>query len=88
MIALADPAYDSQAVQKACQDRSYSWIVPCNPERVLAGPKGKRPKVRSLLKDWSRWSRETIRLAPVQAHVAAYIGVVASIALAESENRR
>ena len=69
---LGDTAYDSEAVQKACQDRSYSWIVPCNPERVLAGPKGKRPKVSSLLKDWSQWSRQTIRLAPGQGSYAVY----------------
>ena len=72
VIVLGDTAYDSEAVQKACQDRSYSWIVPCNPERVLAGPKGKRPKVRSLLKDWSQWSRQTIRLAPGQGSYAVY----------------
>ena len=34
VIVLGDTAYDSEAVQKACQDRSYSWIVPCNPERL------------------------------------------------------
>ena len=72
VIVLGDTAYDSEAVQKACQDRSYSWIVPCNPERILAGPKGKRPKVRSLLKDWSQWSRQTIRLAPGQGSYAVY----------------
>ena len=38
MIVLGDTAYDSEAVQKACQDRSYSWIVPCNPERVFGRP--------------------------------------------------
>ena len=47
-------------------------IFPSNPERVLAGPKGKRPKVRSLLKDWSKWSRQTVRLAPGQGPYAVY----------------
>src|SRR5882672_2986900 len=47
-------------------------FFPCNPERVLAGPKGKRPKVRSLLKDWSKWSRQTLRLAPGQSDYAVY----------------
>jgi hypothetical protein len=46
--------------------------LPCNPERVLGGPKGKRPKVRSLLKDWSKWSRQTVRLAPGQGKYAVY----------------
>jgi Transposase DDE domain len=69
---LGDTAYDAEVVRDACQNRGYSWIFPCNPERVLAGPKGNRPKVRSLLKDWSKWSRQTIRLAPGQSEYAVY----------------
>ena len=72
MIVLGDTAYDAEVIHDACRDRSYSWIFPCNPERVLAGPKGQRPKVRSLLKDWSSWSRQTIRLAPGQGPYAVY----------------
>ena len=72
MIVLGDTAYDAEVVRDACRDRGYSWIFPCNPERVLAGPKGKRPKVRSLLKDWSKWSRQTVRLAPGQGPYAVY----------------
>ena len=69
---LGDTAYDAEAVRDACRDRGYSWIFPCNPERVLAGPKGKRPKVRSLLKDWSSWARQALRLAPGQGAYAVY----------------
>ena len=72
VIVLGDTAYDAEVVHDACRDRGYSWIVPCNPERVLAGPKGQRPKVRSLLKDWSKWSRQTLRLAPGQGAYAVY----------------
>jgi hypothetical protein len=72
VVVLGDTAYDSEDVRDACKDRGYSWIFPCNPERVLAGPRGKRPKVRSLLKDWSKWSRQTIRLAPGQGRYAVY----------------
>lgn len=72
VIVLGDTAYDAQVVRDACDDRGYTWIFPCNPERVLAGPKGKRPKVRSLLKDWSNWSRQTLRLAPGQGAYAVY----------------
>jgi hypothetical protein len=72
VIVLGDTAYDAQDVREACAARGYSWIFPCNPERVLAGPKGKRPKVRSLLKDWSRWLRQTVRLAPGQGEYAVY----------------
>jgi len=70
VVVLGDTAYEAEVVRDACRDRNYSWIFPCNPERVLAGPKGKRPKVRSLLKDWSSWSRQTLRLAPGQSAYA------------------
>jgi hypothetical protein len=72
VTVLGDTAYDAEILHKTCRDRGYSWIVPCNPERVLAGPKGQRPKVRSLLKDWSSWSRQTLRLAPGQGPYAVY----------------
>ncbi len=72
VVVLGDTAYDAEAVRDACADRGYDWIVPCNPERVLAGPKGQRPQVRSLLKDWSKWSRRTVRLAPGQGKYAVY----------------
>lgn len=72
VVVLGDTAYDAAVVRAACSNRGYSWIFPCNPERVLAGPKGQRPKVRSLLKDWLRWSRQTVRLAPSQGPYAVY----------------
>lgn len=72
VVVLGDTAYDAESVRDACHDRNYTWIVPCNPERVLAGPKGQRPSVRSLLKDWSTWSRQTVRLAPGQGAYAVY----------------
>lgn len=72
VTVLGDTAYDAEVVREACVERGYRWIFPCNPERVLGGPKGKRPKVRSLLKDWSKWSRQTIRLAPGQGKYAVY----------------
>jgi Transposase DDE domain len=71
VLVLADTAYDAQAVRDACRDRDYTWIVPCNPERVFAGPKP-RPKVRSLLKDWSNVSQQTVRLFPGQGPYVNY----------------
>ena len=71
VIVLGDTAYDARVVRQACQDRGYSWIFPCNPERVLAGPKP-RPQVRSLFKDWSSLSPQTIRLFPGQGKYVAY----------------
>jgi hypothetical protein len=72
VVVLGDTAYDADVVRKACKDRHYDWIFPSNAERVLAGSKGNRPKLRSLLKDWSTWSRLTIRLAPGQGQYAVY----------------
>lgn len=71
VVVLGDTAYDAAVVREACAEKGYSWIFPCNPERVLAGSKGKRPKVRSLLKDWSSWKRQTLRLAPGQGPYVA-----------------
>jgi hypothetical protein len=72
VIVLADTAYDAQVVQEACEKRGYTWIVPCHPERRLAGPKGERPLVRSLLKDWSTYALKTVRFAPHQGEYVAY----------------
>ena len=72
VVVLGDTAYDAEVVRAACADRHYTWIFPSNPERVLAGPQGKRPKVRSLLKDWSKWSRQTVRLVPARGKYAVY----------------
>jgi hypothetical protein len=71
-VVLGDTAYDARVIRDACRRRGYTWIFPCNPERVLAGPKGQRPKVRSLLKDWSSWPRQTVRLAPGQGKYVVY----------------
>ena len=71
VIVLGDTAYDAKTLQEACDERNYTWIVPCNPERVLAGEKP-RPRVRSLLKDWSTKSLKTIRFIPANGKYAEY----------------
>lgn len=71
VIVLGDTAYDADVLRKACDDRQYKWIFPCNPERVLAGPKP-RPKVRSLLKDVSSFRWQTVRFAPGQGDYVPY----------------
>jgi hypothetical protein len=45
---LGDTAFDAKVIRGACQERQFQWIVPLNPERVLAGEKP-RPKVSSLI---------------------------------------
>jgi Transposase DDE domain len=49
VVVLGDTAFDAKCIRQACDKRKYTWVVPLNPERVLAGPRGKRPKVRSLI---------------------------------------
>jgi hypothetical protein len=63
VIVLGDTAFEALAIRVACQARSYCWIVPLNPERVLEGPKP-RPKVRSLVSAFSAGQFTPVRLHP------------------------
>jgi hypothetical protein len=47
VVVVGDTAFDAQCIRNACARRRYRWVVPLNPERVVAGPKGQRPKVRT-----------------------------------------
>lgn len=71
VIVLGDTAYDAEVLREACAERGYQWIFPCNPERVLGGKKP-RPKVRSILKDWSSFALQTIRFSPGQGKYVTY----------------
>lgn len=62
VVVVGDTAYDAHVVRQVCAARGFLWIFPVNPERVHAGKKGQRSKVRSRLGDWSKWSLQTIRL--------------------------
>jgi hypothetical protein len=50
VIVLGDTAFEAQSIRSACAERHFSWIMPVNPERVLAGAKP-RPKVSSLAQE-------------------------------------
>jgi hypothetical protein len=71
VMVIGDAAFDAQALRQACEARGFHWLVPCNPQRVLAGPKP-RSSVRSLLKDLSPKSLQTIKLLPGQGKYVAY----------------
>jgi hypothetical protein len=62
VVVLGDTAYDAACIRKACAARSYTWVVPLNPERVVAGPRGQRPKVRSLVNGLQADQLATVRL--------------------------
>jgi len=72
VIVIGDTAYDAEVVYQACDHRGYTWIFPANPERVYEGPRGKRPKVRSRLEDWTSLSLTTIRLRASAGQYAGY----------------
>lgn len=63
VVVLGDTAYEAQCVQRACAARQFSWITPCNPERVLAGDKP-RPKVHSLLQQADSWPFHAVKVHP------------------------
>ena len=69
-VVLGDTAFDAEVIRDACAERRYPWIVPMNPERVLAGPKP-RPKVWSLAKGLTAGQLEAIRLDPSRGEYVA-----------------
>ncbi len=72
VIVLGDTAYDAKVVRQACAEKEYIWIFPPNAERVYQGPTGKRPKLRSRLKDWKSLSQKKIRLRASTGKYAGY----------------
>lgn len=60
---VGDTAFDAECIRAACAERKLSWIVPVNPERVLAGRKSRR-RVRSLVKDFTAKDFEAYELQP------------------------
>jgi hypothetical protein len=70
VVVLGDTAFEAQVIRDACAKRSFTWIVPINPERVLAGDKP-RPKVSSLAAGWTAEDYQAVRLVPGQGAYAA-----------------
>jgi hypothetical protein len=62
-MVLGDTAFDAECIRAACAERGFTWIVPVNPERVLAGRKSRR-KVRSLVADLTAKDFEAYELQP------------------------
>jgi hypothetical protein len=72
VVVVGDTAYDAKSIRQACQERGFRWIVPMNQERVLAGPKGQRPRVRSLLEGLKAESFVRVRFTPGKGAYAAH----------------
>jgi hypothetical protein len=71
VTVLGDTAFDAKVLRDACQKRGYRWIVPCNANRVLAGPRGKRPRVSSCIEQLSTSRFHTIRLSATSGKYAS-----------------
>src|SRR5206468_1355562 len=69
-VVLGDTAFEAKLIRSACAARGFGWVVPLNPERVLAGPKP-RPKVASLVQDLSARPFTAVRLVPGRGAYAA-----------------
>jgi len=70
VVVLGDTAFDAQVIRAACTPRGYTWVVPLNPQRVLAGAKP-RPKVSSLVERLTARQFQSVRLLPSQGRYAA-----------------
>ncbi len=70
VVVLGDTAFEAQVIRQACDRRGWTWVVPLNPERVLAGA-CPRPKVRSLPTGWTADDYQAVRLLPGQGPYAA-----------------
>jgi len=70
VVVLGDTAFEAKVIRAACAARNFIWIVPINPERVLAGA-APRPKVRSLSHGLTAEDFEAVRLVPGTGAYAA-----------------
>jgi hypothetical protein len=70
VVVLGDTAFEAEDIRAACAERRWAWVMPLNPERVLAGAKP-RPKVLSLVQDLSAERFAAVRLVPGQGPLAA-----------------
>ena len=69
-VMLGDTAFDAEVIRSACRERGWIWIVPVNPERVLAGA-GPRRKVSSLAGELDAEGFAPVRLVPGKGRRAA-----------------
>src|SRR5262249_40418477 len=70
VVVLGDTAFEAKGIRAACAARGFTWVVPVNPERVLAGPKP-RPKVKSLSAGLTAEDFQAVRLVPGRGACAA-----------------
>lgn len=71
VLVLGDTAFDAGQIRRACARRRFRWIVPMNPNRVLAGPKP-RPRVDSRIEALHADRMAAIEVHPCRGMFAAY----------------
>jgi Transposase DDE domain len=71
VMVLGDTAFEAKSIRAACAERNFHWIMPLNPERVLAGAKP-RPKVRSLAKELRADQMVHLEVHPNRGKYVAY----------------
>jgi hypothetical protein len=71
VVVVGDTAFEAKTIRAACAERGFRWIMPMNPERVLAGPKGQRPKVRTLVESLKAQQFAEVRFTPGQGRFVA-----------------
>jgi len=71
VVVLGDTAFDAQVIHSACQQRRFRWIVPINPQRVLAGSKP-RPQVSSLCQELTADQMVRLEVHPGQGKYVVY----------------
>jgi hypothetical protein len=63
VLVLGDTAFEAKQIRAACAARRFDWIVPANPERVLAGKKD-RKRLTAVSKEFTPESMTRIELCP------------------------
>jgi hypothetical protein len=63
VLVLGDTAFEAKQIRAACKERGFDWIVPANPERVLAGKKP-RKRLSEVSKDFAAETMTRIELCP------------------------
>jgi hypothetical protein len=69
-VMLGDTSFDAAVIRAACRDRGWTWIVPVNPERMLAGARPRR-RVSSLAEGLDAEGFAPVRLVPGKGRRAA-----------------
>ncbi|MBV8087589.1 MAG: transposase [Chloroflexi bacterium] len=64
VLVLGDTAFEAKQIRAACRERGFDWITPANPERVLAGQKGRRRRLDEVSTDFTAETLTRIELCP------------------------